>query len=71
MVGTINGARTDRLVEIRIDVLLCGRISAPILSLVDDRGIRVIPWIAGEGMRVATLHFIFYFRVAQVQLLKD
>lgn len=41
-------ARAIRLAEMGVDVLLCGGISGSMRSLVEIRGVRVVPWIAGE-----------------------
>jgi predicted Fe-Mo cluster-binding NifX family protein len=46
--GATHRDRMDRLVEMGVDVLLCGGISAPMLSLVKANNIRVIPWVAGD-----------------------
>ena len=45
--GVSASGRADRLVELRIETLLCGGISAPMTDLVEARGIRVVPWAAG------------------------
>ena len=40
--------RVNRLVELDVDVLLCGAISRPLAATVAASGIRVIPWVRGE-----------------------
>ena len=40
--------RVNRLVELDIDVLLCGAVSRPLASMVAASGIRVIPWLTGD-----------------------
>lgn len=41
-------ARVDRLVDLKIDLLLCGGISATLFALLQARGLRVVPWVAGQ-----------------------
>ena len=40
--------RVNRLVELDIDVLLCGAISRPLAGMASASGIRVIPWLKGD-----------------------
>jgi len=44
--------RAGHLNEMNIDVLLCGGISAHMLSLIESHDIRVIPWVAGDVEQV-------------------
>jgi predicted Fe-Mo cluster-binding NifX family protein len=44
--------RADRLAELGVDVLVCGGISPGLASLVEARGIRTVPWVAGEAGEV-------------------
>ena len=48
----INGlslqGRVKRLVELDVDVLLCGAISRPLADMITASGIKVIPWVTGE-----------------------
>lgn len=48
----INGlslqGRVKRLVELDVDVLLCGAISRPLADMITASGIKVIPWMTGE-----------------------
>lgn len=37
-----------RLAELRIDTLICGAISRPLLAMVSGYGIRVVPFVAGD-----------------------
>ena len=39
--------KTNRLVELGANLLVCGGISELLLSLIESRDIRVIPWVAG------------------------
>ena len=41
-------ARARRLVELGVDVLVCGAISWPLEALLTANGIRVIPLVCGE-----------------------
>jgi len=41
--------RVDRLVELDVDVLLCGAISRPLAGMVAASGIRLIPWVTGDA----------------------
>ena len=41
-------SRARRLSELGVDVLICGAISRALGDLLDDSGIRVVPWISGE-----------------------
>lgn len=41
-------ARALRLAELGVGTLVCGAISRPLLDLVANQGIRVIPFVAGE-----------------------
>jgi predicted Fe-Mo cluster-binding NifX family protein len=40
--------RPDRLVDLGVEVLLCGGISPSLAQLVEAHGIRVVPWVAGD-----------------------
>lgn len=40
--------RVNRLVELDVDVLICGAISRPLESMVVASGIKTIPWLTGE-----------------------
>ena len=40
--------RVDRLVELDVDVLLCGAISRQLAGMVAASGIRLIPWVTGD-----------------------
>lgn len=40
--------RVNRLVELDVDVLICGAISRPLESMVVASGIKAIPWLTGE-----------------------
>jgi predicted Fe-Mo cluster-binding NifX family protein len=40
--------RPDRLVDLGVEVLLCGGISPSLAHLVEAHGIRVVPWVAGD-----------------------
>ena len=41
--------RVDRLVELDIDVLLCGAISRQLADMVAASGIRPVPWLTGNA----------------------
>lgn len=40
--------RLDHLTGFEIDVLICGGISMPLIALIESRGIKVVPCIAGD-----------------------
>ena len=44
--------RVSRLVELGVDVLICGGVSRPLLSMVTGAGIRAVPWVAGNVQEV-------------------
>jgi len=46
--GKASNDRALSLDEISIDVLVCGGISAQMFTLVEERGIRIAPWVAGD-----------------------
>jgi predicted Fe-Mo cluster-binding NifX family protein len=39
--------RVRRLLELGVEVLICGAVSRPLATLLAGAGIRVVPWIAG------------------------
>ena len=41
-------ARATRLKELGVDTLICGAISMPLLYMITNVDIRVIPWISGR-----------------------
>ena len=41
-------ARTSRLVELGVDVLLCGALSRELASILTASGIKVVPWVSGS-----------------------
>ncbi len=41
-------SRPEYLSDLGVDVLLCGGISAELMRLIEARGIRIVPWVAGE-----------------------
>jgi predicted Fe-Mo cluster-binding NifX family protein len=41
-------SRARRLSELGVDVLICGAISRTLVDLLEDAGIKVVPWISGE-----------------------
>ena len=45
--GSLPGT-ARHLSELGVDVLICGAISRALGDLLDDSGIRVVPWISGE-----------------------
>jgi predicted Fe-Mo cluster-binding NifX family protein len=47
-------ARVDHLASAKVDTLICGGISRFLQNLVESRGIRVVPWIAGPVDEVIT-----------------
>ena len=49
--------RVDRLVELDVDVLVCGAISRQLADMLAASGIKVIPWIKGDVDKV--LHWYF------------
>ncbi len=40
--------RVEQLAEQRVELLVCGGISELLLSSIEARGIRVVPWVAGS-----------------------
>jgi predicted Fe-Mo cluster-binding NifX family protein len=52
--GLAPPGRVERLVELAVEVLLCGGISAAMASFAESRGITVVPWLAGEVDEVLT-----------------
>ncbi len=44
--------RADRLAELEAEVLVCGGISEFMFRLVEARGIRLVPWVAGHAEEV-------------------
>jgi predicted Fe-Mo cluster-binding NifX family protein len=49
--------RVDRLVELDVDVLVCGAISRQLADMVAASGIRVIPWVKGDVDEVLQWYF--------------
>lgn len=45
-------ARMTRLAELGIETLICGAVSRPLADMLIARGIRLIPFVAGETDRV-------------------
>ena len=41
--------RVDQLVELDVDVLLCGAISRQLADMVAASGIRLVPWLTGDA----------------------
>ena len=52
ILGLSTQKRVDRLVELDVDMLLCGAISRQLADMVAASGIRVIPWVTGEVGKV-------------------
>lgn len=54
--ATLDGAspalRARDLAQLEVETLVCGAISRPVLAAVAARGIRVVPFVAGEVDRV-------------------
>ena len=50
--GLPPAVRAERLAEMGVETLLCGGISRFMLSFVEARGVRVIPWVAGDVEQV-------------------
>jgi predicted Fe-Mo cluster-binding NifX family protein len=48
--------RVDRLVELDVDVLLCGAISRQLADMVAASGIRLVPWLTGNAEGVLQLY---------------
>ena len=40
--------RSRELRDIGVDVLICGAISNPLAGMIDDTGIKLLPWVSGE-----------------------
>jgi len=47
--------RVSRLIEAKVDVLICGALPHFLLSVLLDNNIRVIPWVAGEIQEALSL----------------
>jgi len=50
------GSFTDLLVELEIEVLICGALSLEPAILLDTSGVKVIPFITGEAEEVLSLY---------------
>jgi predicted Fe-Mo cluster-binding NifX family protein len=48
LIGLSPSGRAKRLVELQVDVLMCGAISRPVASLMRGWGIQMIPWLSGD-----------------------
>lgn len=46
-------AKVIRLTELGIDTLICGAVSRPLADMIIARGIRLVPFVAGETDQVA------------------
>ncbi|MDO9542540.1 MAG: NifB/NifX family molybdenum-iron cluster-binding protein [Kiritimatiellia bacterium] len=46
-------AKVIRLTELGIDTLICGAVSRPLADMIVARGIKLIPFVAGETDQVA------------------
>jgi len=44
--------RPALLVDLGVDVLLCGGVSAELGRLIEDQGVRLVPWVAGSVDKV-------------------
>ena len=40
--------RARRLTEMGLDVLICGAVSRPLAEAITSKGVKIIPWMAGE-----------------------
>ena len=45
-------AKIIRLTELGIDTLICGAVSRPLADMIIERGIKLVPFVAGETDRV-------------------
>ena len=45
-------ARAKRLADLGVETLICGAVSRPLAEMIGARGIRVIPFVAGETEEV-------------------
>jgi predicted Fe-Mo cluster-binding NifX family protein len=48
--------RVRRLVELNVEVLICGAISRPLATMLAGAGIRVVPWTAGPVEEILTAY---------------
>ena len=51
------GTRASRLKLLDVRVLICGGISNWLAEMVENEGIRVIPWVSGEIQEVIEAYF--------------
>jgi predicted Fe-Mo cluster-binding NifX family protein len=49
-------ATVARLAELGIDILICGAVSRPLADMIVARGIKLVPFVAGETERVAAAY---------------
>ena len=47
--------RVSRLIDAKVDVLICGALPNFLLGILTNNGIRVIPWIAGNTAEALSL----------------
>lgn len=49
-------AKVAKLVELGVDVLICGAVSRPLAAIIAARGIKLIPFVAGASEQVAAAY---------------
>lgn len=49
-------AKVIRLAELGIDTLICGAVSRPLADMIIARGIKLVPFVAGDTGQVAEAH---------------
>ena len=54
--GSFPAWRVRRLVELGVEVLICGGISRPLATMLAAAGIRLVPWTAGSVDEVLTAY---------------
>lgn len=52
LAGELPVQKVLRLAELRVETLICGAVSRPVLAMVAGYGIRVVPYVAGEPAAV-------------------
>ena len=52
LTGELPVQKALRLVELGVDILICGAISRPVLAMVAGYGIRVVPHVVGQAREV-------------------
>jgi predicted Fe-Mo cluster-binding NifX family protein len=49
-------ARAARLAELGVEALICGAVSRPLAEMIAARGVRLVPFVAGEAEQVVAAY---------------